>query len=216
MEIIKTEKGFTEVFDHPIIQQLEFDFAGTCKILYHNQPSKIIAFQSDIYHWQYGIPVSLDGSTLFKGNWEDGVYAINAADGSVKWHYQQTKIEWVIAYPSYLIAIKSGASVIKLDIQTGAVVDEIRSAAIERCFALKNPYLLIDRIKGKLSLLDTEKMDVIRSYNSAEYNPNKCLSCLIQCAEWREKSIVISGVEEYPDHNTTTSGKRNFIRELPI
>ena len=214
MRIITKEWGFQEILNHPLIKRLDFNYSGVCTVYYHNNTIRSIPFSSEVFQRAYGVFPSSDGTLLFKGSWEDGVYAIRIEDGNIHWHFKTTRIKWVIPYDAYVIAIKSGASVLKLNINTGIVWDQIKSSTISRCFPLKESLLLIDAIRGRLSVIDTYSMRIIKAYSIFEVNPNNCLSCIIQKAEWKEGFIIISGLEEYPNHDFSKKKKKPFTRIL--
>lgn len=92
MEISRTPFGFVEVLDHPIIDNIEFTYAGICNISYRNGATRTLDMESDIYNSQYGIPVSNDGTMLFRSDWENGIYAISAENGVVIWCFRQRRI----------------------------------------------------------------------------------------------------------------------------
>lgn len=214
MDIIRTSNGFTEILEHSVINYIEFDFDGTCKVFYSDGTAKEVTVRTDIYNTQYGIPVSEDGTILFVGNWDDGIWAIDINTNMLLWHIRQKKVRKIFAYNQYITALKQGSSIFKIDIETGKILEEIRSPTIENYFKIDNQRVLVDRIKGKLSVFNTQKMVVEKTFSGEVVNPNNCLAQVIRKAFSVDGEIYISGFEYYAQGNRNNSERMNFIRSL--
>lgn len=214
MDIIRTSNGFTEILEHSVINHIEFDFNGTCKVFYSDGTVKNVIIRANVYHLQYGIPASEDGTILFLGNWDDGIWAIDINTNMLRWHIRQKKVRKIFAYDQYITALKQGSSIYKIDIKTGEILAEIRSSTIEKYFKLDNQRVLVDRIKGKLSIVNTQKMIVEKTFSREEVNPNSCLSLIIQKAFYMDGDLYISGFEKFAQGNHQNSEQNEFIRSL--
>lgn len=131
---------------------------------------------------------------------------------SVMWHYNSTQITKVFVFSQFVIAIRSGRSIIKLDIHNGRVIEEIVSTSIENAFYLDREHLLVDSIRGKVCIVAVQGLYVLKNYKKQVINPNCCLSLVIQNAFVRDSEIIISGFEEYPYKNIKDTQKYFFDR----
>ena len=198
-------------------------FVGVCTIhFYHKPPKELrnVNFDSG-YNSQYGIPISEDGSKLFVGHWEKtldgskrGLEAYDTESGALLWRLHEGKIREIFVYSTYLIALQAGGAVFKAGIDSGEVLGQIKSGTIEQQFELDSPYTLVNAIKGKLSVLDTEKMAVLKTYSPKTVNPSNCLSALIQNVSLQDDVLTISGIEEYPDGDFSMPEGRAFSRVI--
>ena len=161
-----------------------------------------------VYSGQYGMPVSEDGSKIFVGFWEKayegekrGLQAYDIESDSLLWRLNEGKIRNLFVYSDYLIATQADASVLKVDINTGEILGQVRSGAIERSFDLGYPYIMVDSIGNKLGVVDVEKMEVVKKYDkyrSKILNPSNCRSLVIQSAQLQDNILTVSGFEGSP------------------
>lgn len=215
MEIIRTQSGFVEVLDHhSTIDMIEFLFPQKCIVKQRDGSISSFDMKTDIFNYQYGIPASADGSMLFKGSWRDGIDAISTNNGTIVWHSNQKRIRRIFVYELYIIVISQGYALIKLDALTGEVIAEVKSTSIEDDFQLSDSCVLVDRIKGDLCVLDTEKMMVTKRYSHSQYNPRNCLSFIIRNAYLIDGKLLISGFEDYPNKDYSCLSQEIFVRVL--
>ncbi|MCC7572638.1 MAG: PQQ-like beta-propeller repeat protein [Candidatus Methanofastidiosum sp.] len=221
MRIENIEDGFMEIIENGVIEKVVCKYDGICTVYFYDKPPKELNVGCSSYNSQYGIPVSVDGSKLFVGSWEKGLggkekglLAYDIASGSLLWRLAEGKIRSIFVYSNYLIVLKAGASIMKLNIDSGVVLEQIKSSAIEHLFDLGFPYALVDAIAGKLSVVDVEEMLIVRKYGSQIVNPSNCLSVLIQDAALHGEALTIYGVEDYPDKNYQLSGPQKFERVI--
>ena len=67
--------------------------SGLCTIRFRDGTSSSFLHDWEAYHVAYyGLCFTSDGKTVFTGNWEKGVYALDTASGKIIWHYRCTKI----------------------------------------------------------------------------------------------------------------------------
>ena len=189
-------------------------FYGIITVHFHNKPPKElnnIEF-SPTHIWATGMPVARDGSKLFVGSWEKvidgvkmGLRAYDIETGALLWRLDEGKIGDIFVYSTYLIVEKQYASIFKLDIDSGAVLGLIKSGTIEKMFDLGTPYVLADTISGKLCVINTNTMEIVKNYGglykSKLINPSNCLSLSIVEAGLQNNTLIISGFESYPDRN---------------
>ena len=185
----------------------------TCDIIYRDGTVRTIRVHCDLpYILQYGMPVSFDGDLLFTSSWEDGLVATRITDGTVAWRCPGTRMTRVFVYEQFLIAVRMGISIIKIDLFTGQVMEELKSTTIDRAFYLNEDYLLVQSIKGKVSVLSSRQLNVVKSYKKQAVNPRQCLSFVIRDAFLRDNRLVISGFEEYPNRSLENNGTDSFER----
>ena len=167
------------------------------------------------------MPVSIDGEKIFVGSWERsyegvkrGLRAYDTETGTLLWRLDEGKIRNIFVYQKYLIAAKALTCILKVDIESGAIMDCLKSGSVEHIFDLGFPYVLADTLSGKLGLVDIEKMIVVKKYSSKVVNPSDCLSLVIRDAYLKDAKLIISGFEEYPGRNFNASGNKTFDRVI--
>lgn len=202
MRLEPIDGGFVEVIENGIVEKIFCMYDGICTVYFYDKPPKKLNVDCSSYNKQYGIPVSKDGQKLFFSSWEEGLFAYDIFSGTILWKMKGTKITSIIVHDTYIITKKYCASIIKLDIDSGEVLAEIKSGTIERDFDLGGSYILVDSIKGKLSVIDTEKMLVVKKYNPKIVNPSNSLSVSIHDATLQGNTLTISGAEEVQTSRT--------------
>jgi len=180
---------------------------GNCTIHFYDKPPKELRDinMCTVYTRQYGTPVSEDGTKLFIGSWEktingskEGLRAYDIETESLLWRLPEGKIRRIFVYPEYLIVERAYNSIIKIDIESGAVLGRIKNRCIEDVFDLGFPYVLVDTLSGNISVIDTERMLVAKHYGKRLgkiINPSACTSVAILNAALQDGKLSISGVE---------------------
>ncbi len=219
MQIEYIENGFLEVVNNNIVEKIICDYDGYCTIYFFNKPLRKINVGCSVFNRQYGIPISEDGNKLFVGSWEKGLYAYDITSGKVLWRFKPGKIRNIFVQSKYLIALRAYTSIIKIDINTGELLAEIKSGTIEHIFNIGLPYVFADTIAGKHCVVDTEKMIIFKKYSSKITNPADCLSLMIQNVELQGGKLIISGIEEYPQKTLLEKhmhilGGKSFRRKI--
>jgi len=169
----------------------------------------------------HGVHVSEDGSKLFVDAWENGISglkkgisAYDIASDSLIWRLAEGKIGRIFVYPGYLIASKVLANIFKVDINSGAMLSNIKSGTIESLYDLGFPFVLADTISGKLSVIDVEKMLVVKKYSKNLINPSNYLSHVIRDATLRDNILSISGFEDNPDYTSSEFIEPNYFERV--
>ena len=196
MRIEHIENGFLTIFENKIVDKVLCKYDESCTIIFHDKSCKELKLNFSSYNSQYGIPVSEDGRILFVSSWEEGLFAYDIASGSVIWHLKTSRITSIVVHPTYVSTQKYGESIIKLSIDSGKVLSEIKSGTIETQFHLGGPHILVNSIKGKLSVVDTDKMLVTKKYRPKIVNPSNSLSIIIQNAVLEKNELTIFGLED--------------------
>jgi WD40 repeat protein len=209
-----TEYGFITKIENSYVDKVLCKYDESCTVYFYDRPSKELKVRCSSYNSQFGLPVSEDGRLLFVSSWEEGLFTYDIMSGAILWHLKDKKITSIVVYPSYIITQKFGASIIKLDINNGKILGEIKSGTIEMQFPLSGSYILVNSIKGKLSVVDTDKMLVAKNYSTKIVNPLDCLSLLIQDAQIQNEALMISGIEDYPNKRCESSSPKPFVRAI--
>ena len=213
MRIENIDFGFVEVIEHSGIEKIICKYNGICTIYFYDRPPCQINIGCSSFNAQYGIPISEDGRKLFVGSWEMGLCAYDILSGTQLWKYKSGKIRNIFVYPDFLIVARAYSSVVKVDIETGTLLSEIRSGTLERIFKLDTSFIFADTISGKHSVIDIDKMCVVKKYPAKIINPHNCLSLMVRDAVLKENILTIIGLEEYPQKNFTPN---TFVRCKPF
>ena len=189
--------------------------SGLCTIRFRDGTSSSFLHDWEAYHVAYyGLCFTSDGKTVFTGNWEKGVYALDTASGKIIWHYRCTRVRELFAFSNYLVAMRFGDSLCKIDSTAGALLGRLSGSAFESCWRLDDKYILIESKYGKLCVVDTDLMQIVHKYGAPVFNPNRCIGLVIQNAWIQNGSVMISGIEEYDNPNSKFREKQLFERSL--
>lgn len=221
MQIERIVGGFIQYFDDPVIERIFCDYKdyenGICTVYFHDKPPKELHIGCSTYNSQYGTPFSNDGSKLFVGAWEKelegvkkGLRAYDIETGSVLWRLDESRIRHIFVYSSYLITIKALANILKVDINNGSVLGNVKSGTIESIYDLGFPYILANTISGKLSIVDIEKMQVVKNYKWKELGPSIAHGSAILDATLRGNVLYVT-VFEKPWTDTISFTRPNEI-----
>ena len=147
MRIQKFDGYFEEYITSPIISKVTCPYVGgLCSVHFRDGNVYTLNTVADGYNSQFGIPVSLDGKVLFVSSWETGLHAYSITTGEEIWHFKSTRIKAIYVAETYVVAIRYGESILKLNIADGTKIGELRSGTIECSFGLEFPYILIDTL----------------------------------------------------------------------
>ena len=214
MRIELIDHGFIQYLNHEHIEKVLCKNYEGCTVYYYNKPPKFLPVECTVYNDTLGFPVSEDGTMLFTTSWENGLTAYYIADGSVVWRYKRTRMKDIFTYPSYVIASRYGKSIIKYDLNTGEILAEMNSSTITKAWELPSPYILVEMIRGKLSVVNTETMTVVKAYKENTINPNHCLSLLIQGCQLKDNALWIYGIERYANYDDTAENPTPYARVI--
>lgn len=214
MRIEYIHGGFIEYLDHEFVEKICCSYDDSCVVHYYDRPPQKLLIECSSYNSQYGYPVSEDGRMLFVSSWENGLTAYDIATNKILWRYKRSRITAVYVYETYVAAVRYGEAILKLDLHTGEVLEQMRSGTIECSWELQAPYILVETFRGKLSVIDTEKMSVAKAYKEKVVNPNHCLSLILKYIQVENNTLTILGVEEYPNWDDTLKGQKRFTRVI--
>ena len=221
MRIKNIDGGFAEIIENGIVEKAICMYDGICTVHFYGKPTKELNVGCSSYHSQYGIPISDDGSKLFVGNWESepggfkkGLHAYDISTGRLLWRLDERKIRHIFVYQKYLITLKANAAIFKVDVNNGAILEQIKSGSIENAYDLGFPYVLADTVKGNLCVLDVEHMAIVKKYSPKVINPSNCISSVIQGATLQGTVLTISGFEQGQLVSTFDVSNKPFNRVI--
>ena len=196
MYIERFDGGFTTHIDNGIVDRVVCEFDKNCTVIFCNRPPKEVdVIECSSYQRQFGTPVSDDGSTLFVGSWEKGLFAYDIESGELLWRLKGARITYMTVYPTYVIALKSDKAILKVDITTGELLATITSGTVLEHYPLKDSLILVNSIRGKASVVDTESMEIVKQYSQKVCNPLSFFSICIDRAEIEDNQLVVYGRE---------------------
>ena len=196
MEIVNIEYGFKENIYNGVINKIVCSYDGNCRIYFYDGTIKVINVGCDSFNSQYGIPVSQDGRKIFVGSWETGLNAYNTRTGELVWKFKSTRVCSIFVYSKYVIIIKYGKAIIKLNIDNGEVIEQLNSGTIESIYDIGSNYIFIDMYRGKYSVLNSDTMQICKKYNTKLINPTCSLSVIIQNVSLNNNQLKVKGFEE--------------------
>lgn len=197
MKTMHVDGGFLEELDHPIIQKIEFHYQDPSIVFFQTGTKKNVHIPCNPYHSQYGIAASEDGNLLFQGNWyaKDGLIAYDIVEDRLKWKMNLSHVSDIVVYNETLVVALREKKILQINTSDCSVVRELQSGTIERIFQMDKKRALIDRVKGKLCVVDLGSLEVISSFPNRIVNPGHFLSLMIHSAHFENDAVVIEGVE---------------------
>lgn len=220
MEITRTPETCTVLSPSPLVDRVTLTYdTGLCTVLFRDGSTASFVRKWEDYHvFAYGLCFSDDGMVMYTGDWMKGLFAIDSHSGETVWHYRPARIRDIFAFPEYLIALRYGCSVVKLDACTGELLGEFTGRSLVHCWRLDERHLLLDSKNGCLCVLDAETMEIVgkfrRSGAKSKVDPNNCLSLVIRRAWLENGKLHVSGFEEYPNRDFSAAGTTEFVLEL--
>jgi hypothetical protein len=215
LNLTRNEKLFVQKFNSALIDRIESNFeTGISRVVFSDGAFYDVKTNCDVYNEQYGIPISSDCKKIFVSNWETGLHCYDIKSGTKLWQMKGSKITNVYAYQEYIVAVKYGDSIIKIDQDNGLINNKVTSGTIEKAFDIEPKKLFVSCISGVHCIFDCNTMSVVKKYPKKIINPNNCLSVILQNVVLRENVLIITGFEEYPNGIFNTSGTKDFIRTI--
>lgn len=203
----RIDNGFWERFPSSTIEKILCSFDGYCRVYFLDGRRSEIQLECTVYNEQYGYPVSERHGLLFSTSWQHGVSAYDLFTGELRWKVPGSRMTRAFPIGDYLIVMRYGYALLKLDIQTGTLLSKISGGTLEHQFWLTGPYVLVDRVRGKHVILNTDTMQIVRTYRPQEINPRNYWSHKITDAAINGSGLVVSGFEEHPNGNVSTHFK---------
>ena len=211
----RNDAGFLQHYQNPLIDRIQFKFDGSCTICFKDGSTADHFVGCEVvYNEQFGIPISQDGKLLFVSSWEKGLTAYDTIEGKKLWHFRSTRIANVFTYPHFLVAFRYNRALLKIDMSSGALLQELKSGSLEHARRLDDRYFFADRFRGKYCVMDAMTMETVKTYSSKVVNPSNCWSHVIRDAFLRDGRLYIEGFEDYPNRNHTVSCQQDFEREI--
>lgn len=215
--VVRNSDGFLQKYKHPYISEIQFYMDGnTCKILFRDGLEVVKPFQFEaVYLSQFGAPLSEDGRTLLISDWEKGLMAYDIEVGSLRWQFKSPRIAKTLVYKSFVIAVKRYDSLIMFDIETGDILKRLKSSSIEAMFSLTEKMVLVNSLRGKVSVVDISTLEIVKTFSPKEINPNDCLSLIINDVYLQDGNIILCGFEGCAHRNPSDSHVVKYQRSLP-
>lgn len=198
MRLESIEFGFVETIENDVVEKIVCKYTGTCTVYFYDKPPLELNVGCSSYNYQYGIPISEDGTRMFVGSWEKGLCAYDIVSGDLLWKFKARKIRNILVYSKFLIVSRANTAVVKIDIDTGEVLASIKSGTIEHVFGLDSSHIFADTISGKYCAIDVGNMVVAKKYASRVINPFECLSLIVTNVVLQQNIVTIFGIEQHP------------------
>lgn len=219
MEIKRIDAGMRITYSNQAnISYVSIDFSGYCKI-YDKQEEVSPQFQtvaSVVFNQQYGIPLSLDGTKMYVGNWEKGLFCYETSGGKLLWKKGPGRVRTILIKDSYLIVEMGGRGIYKRDSNTGELLSEYKISFCDEMLYLGNDSILVDPRKGYYRVLKIPELELIHQIHWSLLNPNECLSFSILDAWFIDCYLVIEGWERHKNRNPDDEETNHFKRKIKI
>lgn len=214
LKIYAIDGGFYETFQSNKVKKIVCTYSGECKVYYYNGIISEFSVECSSFNRQYGFPISETFNLLFTSSWENGLAAYDMSSGICRWTCPVKKATALVVEKTYLILLISGSALLKIDILSGCIITEIKSKSLEHIYELQSPYILLDRFRGRLSVVNSATMQLVHSFTSKQINPRDCLCVVIQEAYMEKDTLWVCGFEDYANQDFANSNRKSFCRSL--
>lgn len=195
-----------------------FQENGRCRV-FDNHGDVVNEFDTDwkpAYNRQYDTPVSVEHNLLFVPSWEKGVSAYDLRDGSMAWRKGPGKVRQMVVSGGLLVSGIFGRGIIVRDMVSGNPEHEMKMTSVEDVFYLGDGLALIGPRRSSFYVVSLPELNIVQEVDRRILNPDRCLSHILNNVWVNDRSLVISGWEEFPDMDHTVSGRRDFRRCIPL
>lgn len=148
----------------------------------------------DIYHCQFGIPLSDEHNCFFITSWLKGIYCCDLDSGSVLWNYRLKHAQFVLLFDEYLVCDFQEIGLRKIS-YSGEEIAKYPITTYESFFALDTPYVLCGPNRGKYNIIDTQTMSIYKRIGMDIFSPDD-KSIIILKVEGNCNDFTIEGFED--------------------
>lgn len=217
MRVERINGGFITFVENCIVERVVCKYGENATVIFCNHPPKELKIvECSSYQSQFGTPVSHDGNTLFVSSWEKGLYAYDIPSGKLLWRLKGARMTEISVYPSYLVVLQSDKAIHKIDISDGQLLATIKSGTILRHYKLIDSFVLVNSVRGKLSLLDTKQMEIIKQYSKKIFDPANYPATLLRAELHKNQLIIHGGLDQSIDVNGWTAFQRVIDENLVL
>ena len=149
----------------------------------------------DIYHLQYGIPVSGRHGCFFIGSWSaKGLWCCDLQSGKIRWNYRLKHACSVFLYEEYLVCAFQEIGLRKLS-YAGEELAKYPMASLEDFCSLDGAYVFAGPCRGGWCILDTETMEMHRKIKAKELC-QEGRNLIILDTEGTARRFILRGFED--------------------
>ena len=116
----------------------------------------------------------------------------------------------------HLTKVLRGKVGMKIDISDGQLLATIKSGTILRHYKLIDSFVLVNSVRGKLSLLDTKQMEIIKQYSKKIFDPANYPATLLRAELHKNQLIIHGGLDQSIDVNGWTAFQRVIDENLVL
>ena len=151
----------------------------------------------DVYHEQYGIPVSDTHDCFFIPSWLKGVYCCDLDTGKIRWNYRLKHATEIFLYDDYLVCAFQDIGLRKISYE-GIEMAMYPMGTWTACFRLNEPYIFFGPSRNVYYIIDTRTMSVCSKIKSRLLSPTSdpdiCPPILLK-VEGNCRDFMIEGYE---------------------
>ena len=146
---------------------------GYIRVFYNDRTDKTFPMPIDVYNHQFGnVPISAERNRIFWGSWEKGICAYDLITGEVIWKIKGWKFRNILVFDKYLITVQQYNKLLRLDIETGEILNEVKSGTLKSVYKLDDRHFYTNAVKGIGTVYDAMDMSVYKSYPKASLPRN--------------------------------------------
>ena len=173
------ENGLTIINDKTIYQNVKngiidhiecyFD-KKRVRVIYETGKITDLLFDIGVYNSQFNnVPLSSSRNWIFWSSWDKGISAFDLITGNMVWNKKGCKYRKILVFDDYIISLQQYNRLVKIKIENGSDLNEIKTGTINGIYKLDNQYIAADSIRGKLTIYDTRDMSVLKEYPKSIY-----------------------------------------------
>ena len=167
--IALAEGGFWQYLANPVVEKIWCDFgAETQTVFFRDGRTVTVKTGCTVFNDQMGTPVSSDGTKMFVNVWEKGIFCYDLETMAVVWKLRKLHTMNIILFEDYITVDKEGYAVIKIDIETGKIMDEFNCRTLTHHTRVSENEVLAYYIKKTAGIIDTRDMRIVKLFEKSD------------------------------------------------
>ncbi len=163
--------GFWQYLDNIAVEKIWSSYTDETQTFFFRDGRMVtVKTGCTSFNRQIGTPISSDGQKMFLNIWEKGIICYDLMTMSVVWKLRKPHTMHIIVFDDYITVDKNGGYIIKIDMESGKIIDEIKSSTIIQHSRVSKNEVLAYYIKKTLAIIDTRDMSIVKLFER-EYIP---------------------------------------------
>ena len=167
------------------------------------------------FNRQYGTPISPDGTLVFIGVWDKGLFCYSIPDGRLVWKQGPGKVRKILVCDTELIVEMCDRGIYHRKIVDGSISQVIPMSSIGIFYRISENELFAGPKYNQVFLYELPLLKAVGILGIRDLNVRNCLSFVITEARYEGNDLIIRGFENYAGGDIKKNNQVNFERIVP-